>query len=172
MNKAIRIITGVLVAWVLYPKRAYGFSGGFAERDSYLGYHNLPRGIRNNNPGNLRMTSIPWKGKISVARNTDGAFEQFERYVYGIRAMMKDIINDMGEGKNTIRKIINEYAPASENATEAYIDQVSRYTGFGPDQPLAPTYLTFVRLIPEMIKHENGIPAITQRQFDEAWAMI
>lgn len=172
MNKALKIITGVLVAWALSPKRAYAFSESFAERDSYLGHHSLPRGIRNNNPGNLKITPIQWQGKIPAARNTDGVFEQFERYVYGIRAMMKDILGDMREGKDTLRKIINEYAPTSENQTSAYVAAVSAATGWGPDTRLQASYATMARLIPAMVFHENGMPAVTQRQLEAAWALI
>ena len=172
MNKGvIRAITGVLVAWALLPKRASG-STAFADRSSYLGYHNLPRGVRNNNPGNLKITPIKWKGKIPADRNTDGVFEQFEAYRWGIRAMIKDIIGDMEDGKRTLRSIISEYAPSSENQTDKYIQAISRATGWSADFPLSPSYATMSRLIPAMIGHENGMAAITQRQFDEAWMLV
>ena len=36
----------------------------------------------------------------------------------------------------TIRGIVSKWAPANENNTEAYIRNVSRLTGIGPDEPL------------------------------------
>ncbi len=52
---------------------------------------NLPRGYRNNNPLNLRISSSSWLGK--VADNTDGVFEQFSDIRYGYRAAIKTIRN-------------------------------------------------------------------------------
>ena len=47
----------------------------------------LPRGIRNNNPLNIRL--IPdnrWQGRLSPRLNSDGAFEQFQDPIMGLRA--------------------------------------------------------------------------------------
>lgn len=51
---------------------------------------NLPRGIRNNNPGNIRWGS-DWQGLISEEERTDKSFCQFQDPVYGLRAMVKII---------------------------------------------------------------------------------
>ncbi|RZL47735.1 MAG: hypothetical protein EOP00_11115 [Pedobacter sp.] len=99
---------------------------------SYLGQKNLPRGLRNNNPGNLVKTSITWLGKIPHSQNTDSRFEQFTELRYGIRAKMRDVINDIHKGKNTIEKLINEFAPAFENNTVAYIASVAGSLGISP----------------------------------------
>jgi hypothetical protein len=99
---------------------------------SYLGQSNLPRGLRNNNPGNLVKTSIPWEGKIPHSKNTDSRFEQFIEIRYGIRAKMRDVINDIHKGKNTIEKLIHEFAPAFENNTVAYIASVANALGISP----------------------------------------
>lgn len=83
-----------------------------------------PRGIRNNNPLNIRKGST-WKGEKKI--QTDPSFEQFETLQYGIRAGLKLIQNHISgfNGKrpprNTIRKLISVWAPPSENATEGYI---------------------------------------------------
>ena len=91
---------------------------------------NLSRGIRNNNPGNLVKTSIKWQGKVV---GNDARFETFENMVYGTRAMMLDIINDVNEGTNTPRKLITEYAPPSENFTDGYITKVANALGIAKD---------------------------------------
>ena len=105
---------------------------------SFLGRSDLPRGLRNNNLGNLRITSIGWSGKVPVSKNTDGSFEQFVSLPYGIRALYKDLLNDFAkDGKNTIRKLISVYAPAHENNTEAYIKSVSLKTGVPADKVLS-----------------------------------
>lgn len=123
---------------------------------SYLGRADLPRGLRNNNPGNLIKTSIPWVGKITPGN--DARFEQFNSLEDGTRAMLMDIINDITkDGKDTIKRLINEYAPAHENNTVAYINQVSKATGLNPDEKIVLSD-TFLRNIAQVINQvENGV---------------
>lgn len=93
----------------------------------------LPRGYRNNNPVNIRISSNKWNGK--VLPNTDGAFEQFIDLVHGYRAALV-LLRGKGYisgGINTIRKIITKFAPATENYTDGYIANVSRITGIDRD---------------------------------------
>ncbi|QDW21816.1 hypothetical protein [Flavobacterium sp. KBS0721] len=122
---------------------------------NFLGRKELTRGIRNNNPGNLVLTNIAWQGKIPNAQNTDKHFEQFTEVKFGIRAMLRDLTNDIDKGKNTVRKLITEYAPPSENDTQKYIEVISQAVGLDPDQTIkivdAKFYLVIARAI---IKHE------------------
>ena len=47
----------------------------------------LPRGIRNNNPLNIRLNpENRWQGRVSPKLNSDGAFEQFHDPVMGARS--------------------------------------------------------------------------------------
>ena len=94
-----------------------------------------PRGIRNNNPLNIRKGNN-WKGERHP--QTDTAFEEFETMEMGIRAgfkLLRNYITGYG-GKtkpiNTIFKIINRWAPMTENATSRYIDFVSKDTLIHP----------------------------------------
>lgn len=113
------------------------------------------RGIRNNNPGNLVLTEIAWKGKVPNAKNTDGKFEQFTQPLWGIRAMFIDVRGDIEkDGLNTIRKLITEYAPKFENNTAAYIQSVVNQVGIGPDTRILPAH--YLNLLKAIIKHENG----------------
>lgn len=122
---------------------------------NFLGRKELTRGVRNNNPGNLVLTNIAWQGKIPNAQNTDKHFEQFTEVKFGIRAMLRDLTNDIDKGKNTVRKLITEYAPPSENDTQKYIEVISQAVGLDPDQTIkivdAKFYLVIARAI---IKHE------------------
>lgn len=122
---------------------------------SFLGLKDLTRGVRNNNPGNLVLTNIAWQGKIPNSQNTDKHFEQFTEVKFGIRAMLRDLTNDIDKGKNTVRKLITEYAPPSENDTQKYIEVISKAVGLDPDQTIkivdAKFYLVIARAI---IKHE------------------
>lgn len=123
---------------------------------SFLNVKNAPRGIRNNNPGNLVLTAINWQGKIPAGQNTDGHFEQFQDIYHGIRAMATDVINDIAKGKDTIAQLIAEYAPASENNTTAYIQKVASDTGINAHAKIPRNLETIQRLITSMIAMENG----------------
>lgn len=99
---------------------------------TFLNNHKV-RGLRNNNPGNLIRTNIAWQGKIPFPQSKDTKFEQFTSVELGLRAMFKDLINDINKGKNTITKLIHEYAPPHENNTKSYINSVSKSVGLMPD---------------------------------------
>lgn len=131
---------------------------------SYLGQATLPRGLRNNNPGNLIKTSIAWQGKIPHNQNTDARFEQFYELRYGIRAMMLDIINDFStKGKKTISALIHEYAPAFENNTTGYINAVAAGMGITASTVIEKlTRPILLGLAREIINVENGAIAKTK----------
>lgn len=99
---------------------------------SFLNNHAV-RGLRNNNPGNLIRTKNAWQGKIPFPQSKDTKFEQFTEIKWGLRAMLKDLIHDINKGKNTVTKLINEYAPKSENKTDAYIARVCNSIGVKPN---------------------------------------
>ncbi len=136
----------------------------------------IPRGIRNNNPGNLVITRIPWKGKVPVKQNTDGVFEQFRDYagvkgiVWGIRAMMMDLRGDIvKDGTNTIRKLLTEY---SKTDLESYIKTTCKITGFKEGDVLLGNEGTICDLIAAFSFVENGGYYITEQQIKAAWEML
>lgn len=94
-----------------------------------------PRGIRNNNPLNIRIGNT-WLGE--VPNPTDSDFEQFVSVIYGLRAgfiILRRYIRRYG--RNTIRKIIHAWAPSTENNCDAYIKIVSHRTGLDADAILS-----------------------------------
>ena len=92
----------------------------------------LPRGLRLNNPGNIRISTTKWQGEIIPS--ADKSFKQFTSLAHGYRSMLKLIRNyKIFYGLDTIEKIINRWAPPNENKTDAYINFVSKYTGYQPD---------------------------------------
>lgn len=121
----------------------------------------LPRGVRNNNPGNLRISNNAWKGKVPVAQNSDRTFEQFVEYnglpghIWGLRAMYIDLRGDvLKDGLDTLRKLITSYAPESDNNnTDAYIASVSRAIGKSADAILVASDIP--KMMPPMIAVEN-----------------
>ena len=96
----------------------------------------LPRGIRNNNPLNIRRSKDKWKGLRAV--QSDASFCQFETLEWGWRAAFYLLTRTYYHKYRlyTIRAIISKWAPPMENKTEAYIANVSRLTGIGPDEPI------------------------------------
>lgn len=120
----------------------------------------VPRGIRNNNPLNIRKGNN-WKGERP--NQTDKAFEEFETMEMGIRAgfkILKNYVTGYG-GKiqpyDTIDKIIRRWAPPTENATERYIDFVARDSGIHRYQRIDwKNKSVMVRIVDAMIFVECG----------------
>ena len=95
---------------------------------------NIPRGIRNNNPLNIRIGNV-WLGEVKEP--TDPDFEQFISMFYGVRAgfvLMRRYIKHYK--RTTIPAIISAWAPANENNTQRYIDNVSQLSGIPIDAQL------------------------------------
>lgn len=95
----------------------------------------VPRGIRNNNPLNIRQ-GAGWRGL--AAKQTDPSFCVFKSMVYGLRAGLK-LLKNYITGYHGICKpcdcldsIIKRWAPPSENATQRYIDFVAKEVGISP----------------------------------------
>lgn len=132
----------------------------------------LPRGIRNNNPLNLRITNTPWQGKKTP--NTDGVFEQFESLEMGIRAAMVNIRTMIRRDRlDTIEKLIPRWAPASDGNNEnSYIFYVCKKSGIGQTERLVITNKNQIcRLVWAMAFVENG-QEISFGRVENAWARI
>ena len=122
---------------------------------SYTGNPKDPKGFRNNNWLNIRISNNNWQGKI--ANNTDGQFEQFETPELGIRAATRNIRTYGQRGLQTVKDIISTWAPTSENNTASYIQNVASRMGVDPNQALDLNDTdTMVKLISAMTISENG----------------
>lgn len=134
-----------------------------------------PRGIRNNNPLNIRKGNN-WKGERPVQK--DRAFEEFETIQFGIRAgfiILRKYITGYGglcAKRNTITEIIQRWAPPSENATQKYIDFVAKDMGISPDQTIAfGNRSLMVKLVDAMIFVECG-QRVAKEFIESAYDMI
>jgi hypothetical protein len=128
-------------------------AGMVEEADKFL-LENSPRGVRNNNPGNIVKTSDSWEGEISGA---DAKFKSFTTPEHGIAAIGKNLLAYADKGVNTVNGIINRWAPPSENDTDAYVTAAARELHVSPDAKLDlkdPAVLT--SLTRAIIRHENG----------------
>lgn len=92
------------------------------------------RGIRNNNPANIRRGSN-WKGLVPFLidpcnnqRYYDKVFCQFETMTYGVRALIVLLRTYNYKYKlHSVHDIIHRFAPLSENNTYSYIVNVCRW---------------------------------------------
>ena len=126
----------------------------------------MKRGIRNNNPLNIRLSADKWQGASET--QTDKSFVQFKTMAYGYRAAWRILqtyyerFHAQGRGF-TVRNIISRWAPPKENDTEAYIRTVLQITGIGGKENLLPpdnvdSYDRLAKLISAMTCVECGIP--------------
>lgn len=123
----------------------------------------LPRGLRNNNPGNIRHSDDKWQGMS--AKQTDTKFVQFTTIVYGYRALAKLLINYKKKYKlNTVEGIISRWAPASDNNyTKGYIKTVADALMVSPIQMIdVEDEGTLVTICAAISRVENGRTAVMQ----------
>lgn len=117
-----------------------------------------PRGIRNNNPLNIRIGNT-WLGERM--NPTDPAFEEFVAIEYGYRAafcILRRYIRRYH--KNTITAIVSTWAPANENNTQRYIDFVADKMQITPSDIIDyGDKVQMLRLVAAMQLMECGVPA-------------
>ncbi len=157
---------------VLYLALRGGRSGS-AEKISYLGRSDMPRGIRNNNPGNIeRNPNNQWLGKIE---GNDPRFESFSTFAYGTRALVKLLKNYIDRGNNTVSKIVSRWAPASvdNNPTASYASKVAERSRLGLHTPLQADKDTLRRLTQAIADFENGLSGVVSDQvFEAAYSLL
>lgn len=156
---------------VLIGSIAIGLLSLLFGKPAYKAVESAIRGIRNNNPGNIRISNIAWKGKVPVSQNTDGAFEQFTTLEYGISALVNNLLAYHKKGLNTIEKIISTWAPSSENNTKAYINSVTQRTNLAANKILTTDKDTLYKLTKAISYHENGKDIITPENFNKAYTI-
>lgn len=119
----------------------------------------LPRGLRNNNPLNIRISTDKFVGEVQPSG--DKEFKQFDTMAHGYRAAFRVLRTYINNYKcDTIRKIISRWAPATENNTMAYVMTVSSRAGISPDAPIsADNREMMVRIVAAMSYVENGVEA-------------
>jgi hypothetical protein len=125
----------------------------------------MTRGLRNNNPLNIRHSKDQWQGTATT--QTDKDFVQFQSMAYGYRAtwrILNTYYKKLKERKKhfTVENIIRRWAPPSENNTTAYIRTVLTLSGIGGQENLLPpenvmSYNRLSSLIAAMTVMENGI---------------
>ena len=118
-----------------------------------------PRGLRNNNPLNIRKNNkTQWIGQCG--KQEDRAFVQFRSMPYGYRAAFKVLQNyRVLYDCMTLRQFIQRWAPPAENNTDAYVKSVARSAGVNPDALLPSprkAKALWVKIVAGMHLVENG----------------
>jgi hypothetical protein len=113
-----------------------------------------PRGIRNNNPGNIRFGKSVWLGSV---KGSDLSFVTFSEMRYGVRAMAMLLLHyQKAYGDDTIRKLINRWAPPVENDTGSYVNHVALACDISPDAKIDLIHGVLDNVVCAIIMHENG----------------
>jgi hypothetical protein len=129
---------------------------------------------KKNNPLNIRRTKDQWLGLRK--EQTDPSFCQFENLAYGWRAAFRLLTRTYYHTYRlyTIRAIVSKWAPPNENNTRAYVENVSRLTDIGADEPLGiPSDKPgrWIALGAAMAIQENGITSIDWFAMLQGWEM-
>ena len=138
----------------------------------------MPRGLRNNNPLNIRLSKDRWQGQVLPSGSGEGAFCQFESMEWGWRAAFYLLTRNYfrKHGLQTIRGIIARWAPPQDhNNTEAYIRNVCKRTGIGPDEPLgipSEKPARWMMLGIAMAIQENGIDSLDWFAMLRGWELL
>ena len=124
---------------------------------------NTPRGVRNCNPGNIRlpkeenMMRDKFEGEIRPSR--DKSFRTFAKMAYGYRAMhylLRKYKNKYS--LNTLEQMIYRWAPPSDNnKTEVYVDFVAKRAGIDRKDIVDVSNMTVMcRIVEAMATMECG----------------
>ncbi len=144
----------------------------------------MSRGIRNNNPLNIRRGASRWVGRKEIV--TDKEFEEFTSTAFGYRAAWKlmetyQLRLRMEDKSYTLENIIHRWAPPEDNNdTQAYLRTVIRLLDYkvAGRQPLpSPTcregHRVFARILMTMTCVECGIKPeeVDKRSIKQGWML-
>lgn len=129
------------------------------------------RGLRNCNPGNIRLSRDKWKGLKE--KQEDKSFFQFVGMEWGYRALIKTLQNyHKLHGCKTIADYIRRWAPEKENNTAGYINNVCKElqvpSSYIIDIEDKVTMCAFAGAISRV---ENGVPAVME-EVERGWELL
>lgn len=132
----------------------------------------MPKGMRNNNPGNVVDISGGWLGQTG----TDGRFAIFDSMAWGIRAYLHNFYSSVEKhNTKTLTEYINRYAPPSENDTSRYINTISRQTGIDANAPMPTDRDTVTKIMRAQFNVELGkeyADMITDADISEGFELL
>ena len=130
---------------------------------------NATAGRRNKNPLNVRYNAKnDWFGRDRKEGTPDG-FETFISNAHGVRAADKVLENYSEYGINSVREVINRFAPPNENDTDGYVDFVAKELGIGADDRInLRNPETRTELLKAMVQMESPDVTLTDDQIASA----
>ena len=116
----------------------------------------MTREIGLNNPMGLRISTDRFQGEIQPSLDED--FKTFFNLTWGVRAGVKVLLTYYNvHALDTVSKIINRWAPESENDTDAYIQDVCNRMNVSANDILDLTnQMVMCNLVSAIVWHENG----------------
>jgi len=137
------------------------------------------RGLRNNNPGNIDYNpKNKWQGQVGIETGVPSPrFARFKDVTFGIRAIAVLLTTYYDRYDcNTVKKVLNRWAPPVENDTGAYARAVAADIGVTINQAINLHDYEIMRpLVTGIIEHENGLrsykEAVTDDQVDKGLVM-
>ncbi|RYF06525.1 MAG: structural protein P5 [Comamonadaceae bacterium] len=117
----------------------------------------IPRGIRNNNPGNIDRNATKWQG-MAADQSDDPRFVVFTEPKWGLRALAKVLLTYYRTHKlDTPMAIVDRWAPPVENDTLAYAGQVAKALGVARGERIdVENPAVLAPLVKAIVQHENG----------------
>jgi hypothetical protein len=132
------------------------FAGTVADK---LGLHfgpSDPRGLRNNNPGNIEYGQFA-KAHGATGVESQGRFALFDSAQAGLNALAALLRKYGNQGIDTVRGIISKYAPASDGNPASYMASVAKKLGVGLDSKLNLSDAGVLSgLMGSIVQFENG----------------
>lgn len=144
-------------------------------KDMTIDLSTAPRGVRNNNPGNIDYNpNNKWKGLNPKSQELDKRFCVFISPEYGIRALMVLLRSyEKRYGLNTVKGLINRWAPSCENNTCAYANHVAKVLEVSLNDKLnLKDRDTLIKLAKGIVVHENGVQPYDDSVYQSAYELI
>lgn len=128
------------------------------------------RGMRNNNPLNIRKSPDTFIGELAYP--TDRDFKQFTSLELGIRAAIRILHTYNKRGITKIKDIVSRWAPSNENDTEKYIRIVCNITCLTPDDEILvkSSHNRTILLVQAMAQVESNVH-LSILEISRAWYM-
>ncbi len=133
------------------------------------------RGERNNNPGNIDYNPAnKWQGQLPHDPKIESRFCRFQSPEYGIRAIYKLLQTYQTKyGLNSVKAIINKYAPPNENNTAGYINRAAADIDIGINDHLnTKDKKTGIALATAIVGVELGYQPYQPEVFERAWGLL
>ena len=108
-----------------------------------------------------------------IQPSTDKQFKQFKSNAYGYRAGFRILLTYITRYHiNTLRGMLHRFAPMSENATDKYIETVSKRAAVDPDEVIRTVDKEMlIRIVAAMSYVENGVEADMSEVID-GWLLV